>query len=306
MKWLILCNAGNSGFFTSVCDLLAQYDTSIVNGAEIFFVRDFSKKDIFSAFTDVRAVVMLDSFKLQDESDSGFLAGCIVASRVPVFIAQTRTQEAVARYVEKAITPGLLRMFKTSDSLLGRLPGIVEKLRHEEQRNVAFNTLFVHGMPFTPDVFATFIAKNKMPECKLYFEAGMDLNAQTSEGVPMLNIAVRNECTAMVKWLDANGADLNQIAEDRGYTPIMDAVWKNNVELVEYFISRGVRLDAISRDGQSILVLAVGIGNAKICGLLARHGADFNIQDKMGMSALGYAKLFHKTEIVGLFESVQK
>lgn len=174
------------------------------------------------------------------------------------------------------------------------------------EREDAYSFLFKSGMPFTPDSFAAVIAKDKMDLCEKYITAGMDVNSRTSEGTPMLNVAVRSEHIECVEWLIEHGADINAVSEDRGYTAIMDAVWRGNRPLVEYFVKRGAVLDTVSKEGQTMLVLAVGAGRADICKILAEHGENPDIPDAMGMSAYGYAKLFKNQEIVDILEKNHK
>ena len=104
----------------------------------------------------------------------------------------------------------------------------------------------------------------------------------------------------------ALGADINAVSKDRGYSAVMDAVWKSNTEIVEFLVERGANLSYISRDGQPVLVLAVGTGNEKVCRILTEYGADPFMCDAMGMSALSYAKLFKKESLVPIFEARRK
>ena len=77
-----------------------------------------------------------------------------------------------------------------------------------------------------------------------------------------------------------------------------------NTEIVERLVKEGADLTKISRDGQPILVLAVGTNNETVCKVLAENGADPRICDAMGISALSYAKLFKKDNLVKIFEAV--
>lgn len=159
-------------------------------------------------------------------------------------------------------------------------------------------TLQKKGIPFTPDCFGTYIAKNKEDICNLFIEAGININSCDDNGIPMLNIAVRNDNEELTKKFLALKADINIVSKDRGYTPLMDAVWKGNKELTKLLISKGADLNTISKEGQSNLVLAVGADRVEICRLLAQNGANPDIKDQMGMSAYGYASLFRKKEIL--------
>ena len=62
----------------------------------------------------------------------------------------------------------------------------------------------------------------------------------------------------------------------------------------------------MSSDGQPILVLAVGNGDAKIVEVLLKAGANPDIQDSMGMSARSYANLFKKADLVKILNKFPK
>ena len=173
-------------------------------------------------------------------------------------------------------------------------------------KRLAKKKLLNKGIPFTPDCFASYIAKNKTQICNLFIQGGINLNCRDENGTPMLNIAVRNDNEAFVTKLIESGADINIVSEDRGYTPVMDAVWRKNVEITEYLIKSGADLNTINKEGQTNLVLAVGSESEKICELLVKNGADPDIKDQMGMSAYGYASLFHKEKLISILKPYHK
>jgi ankyrin repeat protein len=171
-----------------------------------------------------------------------------------------------------------------------------------EEKNKAMKVLFEKGIPFTPDCFSFQIAKNDFEICELFFKAGMDINERDSAGTPFLCAAARNGKKDMVQWLLEKGADIDAISRDRGYSAVMDAVWKSNKEIVELLVNKGANLNFVSRDGQTALILATGSGNFDICRILAENGADPTIKDRMGMSSIDYATLFKKEEILNLYK----
>jgi ankyrin repeat protein len=170
-----------------------------------------------------------------------------------------------------------------------------------EEKNKAMKVLFEKGIPFTPDCFSFQIAKNDFEICELFFKAGMDINERDSAGTPFLCAAARNGKKDMVQWLLEKGADIDAISRDRGYSAVMDAVWKSNKEIVELLVNKGANLNFVSRDGQTALILATGSGNFDICRILAENGADPTIKDRMGMSSIDYATLFKKEDILNLY-----
>ena len=102
------------------------------------------------------------------------------------------------------------------------------------------------------------------------------------------------------------GADLNASSDDRGYTAVMDAVWRGNEKITKYLIEKGADLNTINKEGQTNLILAVGASRESLVKLLAENGADPDIKDTMGMSAYNYATLFRKDKLVEILKPYHK
>lgn len=195
---------------------------------------------------------------------------------------------------------------ETQNKLIEYIKQQYEHISITNTKRVAKKKLLEKGIPFTPDCFATYIAKNKSKICDLFINGGMDINSRDENGTPLLNIAVRNDNEDFVKLFIDLGADINSVSQDRGYTPVMDAVWKGNKEIAKILIEEGAELNTINKEGQTNLVLAVGANKTEICKLLAEHGADPDIKDQMGMSAYGYATLFKKEDIINILKPFHK
>lgn len=176
----------------------------------------------------------------------------------------------------------------------------------EEKKQYSLRSLFNKGIPFNPDSFAFAISSAKSDICELFYEGGMDVNVCDAAGIPMICIAARSGNKEMIEWLIQKGANINAVSADRGYSPVMDAVWKGNLEIVSLLVGLGAELNGISRDGQSVLVLATGAGNSDICEILVKGGADPFVKDHMGMSAFDYAKLFKKDVLITLYSGYKK
>lgn len=217
------------------------------------------------------------------------LLGMLMGRNIPVFSLSKACAFADGYFV---------RTFDSEEVMAASLNDNYKTLQLTELREDSLKDLMNRGIPFTPDSFATYIAKDKIDICRQFFDAGMDINCRDSEGTSMLNVAVRAEVPKIVSWLLRRGANINSVSKDRGYTAVMDAVWKKNLEIATMLVVKGADLSYVSKEGQSILVLAVGIGDVEMCRLLVEHGADPDIKDGMGMSAYEYATLFKKTDLV--------
>lgn len=199
-----------------------------------------------------------------------------------------------------------LKFVKDEKSLFKYIKTQYNQIFDFDKKRCAKKLLLKKGIPFTADCFALYIEKNKSEIFDLFLEAGIDVNSTDDLGTPILNIAVRNDNEEFTKRLLELGADINAISKDRGYTAVMDAVWRGNLELTKLLITKGADLNTINKEGQNNLVLAVGADKDKIVKLLVENGANPDIKDQMGMSAYGYATLFRKEKIIEILKPYHK
>ncbi len=192
------------------------------------------------------------------------------------------------------------------DALISKLEKDYNKLSDEASMRLAKKKLLDRGIPYTSDCFGTYIAKNKPEIVHEFLAAGMSINSRDDLGTPMLNIACRNDNFEFVEMIYDLGAEINAVSEDRGYTAVMDAVWRGNEKITKYLISKGADLNTINKEGQNNLILAVGANRESLVKLLAENGADPDVKDMMGMSAYNYAVLFKKQKLVEILEPYHK
>lgn len=301
MKWLIIAPDMQDKNLSMTENFLDSQNAEYV---EVFLSQDSKiealSRDIHKAMS-VSHCIIIDSHKMFSAPDYAGFLGLLLGKKIMTFIY---TGGQYDKRYEKIQVEGqsFFRCFDDLDSLIKYVSNNYTLYEIEEKQLSSLQRLLTLGIPFTSDMFAEYIAKDKTEICDLFLDAGMITSAYNGEGVPMLCVAARNECFDKVKWLLENGADINAVSHDRGYTPVMDAVWRKNFEITEYLIEAGADLSVVSSDGQPILVLAVGNGDYKIVDLLLKNGANPDIQDSMGMSARGYANLFKKNGIDRLME----
>lgn len=291
MKWLVLAEKSLSG---SLLDEILRKnfpDAEIVCKSESDFSMDF---DFLSEVT--HSVVLLS---LNENEKISCLAGFFAGQGVEIYT----TDKNPGGFL---LDSGLIQSFESEDDLISFISESYAQILQEQQEEDSYNYLFENGYPFDGDNFARYIEKWNEKICRCYVDAGMDVNISDSEGTPMLNIAARADNIEAARWLVSCGASLGSVSKDRGYTAIMDAVWRGNAEMTKFFIEKGAELDTISKDGQTMLVLAVGADKTEIVKMLAENGADPDIKDGMGMSAYDYANLFKKTEILSILEKYRK
>ena len=138
-------------------------------------------------------------------------------------------------------------------------------------------------------------------ETTLFLQAGFDVNMRDMRGNSVLTLAVRGGSLEVVEILLKAGADINAVSGDRGYSPLMDAVHTKRPDIAEFLLENGADPNVKGMDSQTAVCIAAGRGDVGTCRLLMKYNADPSIPDALGMSAAGYAKLFHNDELCRLF-----
>lgn len=104
--------------------------------------------------------------------------------------------------------------------------------------------------------------------------------------------------------VDRDPGSVRSLSHD-GFTPLQLAAFFGNKEVVEFLISRGADVNAISRNttfarGVPILQSAVASGNAEIVRILLEHGANPNVLNEQEGTPLFVAAAEGNAEMVRL------
>ena len=92
---------------------------------------------------------------------------------------------------------------------------------------------------------------------------------------PYFLVAIENDVTSIAETLIKNGAYLNAKNRD-GYTPLLQAISKNNAKVVELLLMKGAVFHEIFYGSKTPLSIAIGRQNEEIIGILASFGANLN------------------------------
>ena len=302
MNFLVITD--DEQFSQQVCVAIREKE----NSAKIS-TSDFETKNLKKVKKHIEDFSLLLIYK-NDSNQAAFIENSLLT--ISMFSAHASAKEVLVLTNIKEISDANI-LSKDSIVYLSKKQEMISYIKKQYQiisdvnaKRLAKKKLLNKGIPFTPDCFGTYIAKNKTQICNLFIQGGIDVDSRDENGTPMLNIAVRNDNEAFVSKLIELGADINVVSEDRGYTPVMDAVWRGNLDITKILVNKGAELNTINKEGQTNLVLAVGADKTDIVKILAKHGADPDIKDQMGMSAYGYATLFRKEKIVQILKPYHK
>lgn len=299
MNWIIIA----SDKFKKESEELANFFTKKNYVPSLYYISDSSIDSPERFYVDLHRVshcVFISDGTVPVNPHLFYATGYLNGASLPVFVTGLDRNDD-----EKKILPNF-HFYNNSEELIKDIESNFPKYIAEEEQKKAHKKLFEMGIPFTPDCFSTYIAKEDEEICNLFYEAGMSVNVRDAAGTPMLCIAARSGRKDMIEWLVDRGAEIDAISQDRGYSAVMDAVWKSSLDIVDKLIKLGANLNFVSNDGQTALIVATGASNPRICELLVKNGADPNFKDRMGMSSLDYARLFKKTILIPLYEEYSK
>jgi len=300
MKWLLITDKND--LETTIKESLIKQDKS----NELLCV-DFQSDNIrvqLKYLKEIAGCMMFaknpEDFDFNQKMIISNLAGIILSNEIPMLSNIEFLSEV------NLIQSELFHIEKEEKAFITDLENKYEMISGISFKRVSKYKLLQRGIPFTSDCFANYIAKNKEEIINEFLSAGMGVNVRDDTGTPMLNVACRNDNYEIVEMLLDLGAELNAISEDRGYTAVMDAIWRGNEKITKYLISKGADLNTINKEGQTNLILAVGADRLNLVKLLVENGADPDVKDMMGMSAYNYATLFRKEKMVEILKPFHK
>lgn len=119
--------------------------------------------------------------------------------------------------------------------------------------------------------FLEAVENNKMVQAQLLLKLGADLEAkdQWFEKTPLMIAASKNN-VEMLEFLVNKGAKLETKNKD-GFTALLWAVWTNSNRAAEYLINKGAKLDSKTKSGDTVLHLAVLQNNTNLISLFTKN-----------------------------------
>ena len=186
--------------------------------------------------------------------------------------------------------------------------------------------------------FAKAAKFNDVSTVRSLVSKGVSPNSIDAKGELMLNLAIKDKSEDVITFLVANKATDVDISNKFGETPLMIASIEGNLPLVkmliqernaqinhigwtplhyscarghlavaQYLIANGAVVDSLSPGNTTPLMMAVQSGNEALVKLLLDKGADLQVRNSQGFTAIDIALIYEKPWIAeGLSSRWQK
>ncbi len=105
--------------------------------------------------------------------------------------------------------------------------------------------------------------------------------------VPLIHYVSSIDKYKTIEILINTGANLNALYDND--SPIMTAIYYNNLKIVELLLKNGVNVNFKSTNGKTAAISAVIYNKPKALELLKKYNANFTIKDQSNKSAIDYA-----------------
>ena len=123
---------------------------------------------------------------------------------------------------------------------------------------------------------------------------GMDVDLSNKQGETPLMFAAINGDLPLVKTLVLkNRAQLDHI----GWTPLHYAASRGQLEVSQFLIDNGALVNSLNLGGTTPLMMAVQSGNDYLVKLLLDKGANLQLRNDLGLSAIDIADIYNKPVI---------
>lgn len=129
---------------------------------------------------------------------------------------------------------------------------------------------------------------------------GLDVNGMNERGWSALMIAASKGNMEILKLLIENGAALDDKNHQGGQTALIFAAHWGHADVVRHLIAKGANLNMQMDDGWTALIDSISRDNLEVAKILIESGADTNVKSDTGWTALMAATYENHPEIVDL------
>jgi ankyrin repeat protein len=135
---------------------------------------------------------------------------------------------------------------------------------------------------------------------------GADINQPLpGDNIVPVIAAVNRKQLEVLNVLLESGARLDS-PDSKGWTSLMWAGRDGFSEGVRVLLEKGADVNAKARDGATALMLASYRGHARTVAMLVRAGADTRVRDQRGLTARDVAEQQSRSAVLGVFNAAAK
>ncbi|MEC4895827.1 MAG: ankyrin repeat domain-containing protein [Oscillatoria sp. PMC 1051.18] len=132
--------------------------------------------------------------------------------------------------------------------------------------------------------------EGSLTKIKTTLQKGVNINAIGSNGEAAIHKACRSQKILVVRFLLDMEAAPNIKEEERGLTPLMNAIEVRNLQLVQLLIEAGANVNARNYQGVTPIIMAIQKSlPLELIKILIGAGADLEAKDYSGMTVIMHA-----------------
>ncbi|CAM3664564.1 ankyrin repeat domain-containing protein [Polynucleobacter antarcticus] len=138
--------------------------------------------------------------------------------------------------------------------------------------------------------------KDKSPKAidLLLADSAIEANLSNKNGeTPLMIAAIEGEFPVVQKLVLNMKVDVNKT----GWTPLHYACASGRLDIAQFLLKQGAKVNALSPSDTTPLMMAVSSGNEELIKALLDQGADLQMRNHEGFSAIDVAALFDKDHI---------
>ena len=156
----------------------------------------------------------------------------------------------------------LLKAIK--EDMLVEVKRLLESNRYDLNSEVEIGTEYeLEDYDQIPLLFYLIQQGASIEAIRLLIDYGMDIKIKNKEGVGAIDYAIKFGRKDIVELCKEHGVSLTTSSRKSGITPLMLAASFNDIEMMEYLIKNGAKIEDKDRFGMSALDYAAKLGQKK-------------------------------------------
>jgi ankyrin repeat protein len=128
-----------------------------------------------------------------------------------------------------------------------------------------------------------------MSAVELLLDSGANISQEDMQGDTALLVALHHTHSEVVALLVRRGIDVNSAQSPSGYSLLMQACERGSVDMCKALIDLGADMNMKNSEGDTALLIATSLNHSDVVALLIAHGANVHCSDTHGHTTLRYA-----------------